>query len=329
MNVLYYFLGSPSFAEPAMIVHLADQDALDPAELAALMALWQNPTYPEDSYFTSDQFNAAARADSMQRAQSPGPLLCKLETADSITHPEHIHTYSECMDYRAHQDIAPSDPWIYWELFDDYLSGLLPQVIPPPVGPRGWTPLARVNPRGISEMNGWLTVYYPLTFVTQIGASQILTAGYGPGTQIRVIISAQAIFGSIYIGPATQTAFVASALHRLSFGGQNTNIHVDSTFSDGGPGMPFTRVSDPLTPSFDTPNGLIVCGYLSSVLPGYPIAAYLATKSSEQDWSARYQLGDHASDLDKSKVSNDPYKPGWVPGGTLSDFGVLMVEALY
>jgi hypothetical protein len=334
MNVLHYFLSSPDFAKPAMIVHLGSHgdDVLNPDELNALLALWQNPTYPENSYFTQDQFNATARADSMQRAQSPGALLCLLEEVDSITHPQHIHTFSECMGYRSLKVIAADAPWIYWTLFDE--SPFIfkpPEVIQPPIIPHGWMPIARVNPAGISEMNGWSPNWTGYTFATQIGASKINTT-YGPGKQLRVLIVADCIFGSLYIGPAGLKPFLATTLHRLSFGGQNTNIVVDGSFYDGGPGMQWSRLSDPLPQGIDAPNGLIICGYVYGVVAG-AATAWLAIKGSEQDWSCRYALGDHAADLDKSKMAGSGSGSGsavgaWYPGGT-SDYAVLMVEALY
>jgi len=322
MNVLHYFLVGPTFSAPPIMVHSGVSEALDPEELAELFELWQNPTYPEDSYFTEDQFNAEARTKSMQRAQSPSILLCLLDTVDSKNHPDHIHTFTECMDYRSQQDIGPQDPWTYWSLYDKFPFGKAPVIIPPKGAPRGWTPIARVNPLGISEMNGWSGPGWAgYTFVTQIGGSKILL-GYGPGSQIRVTLAAQAIFGSIYIGPATNKPFVASALYRLSFGGQNTNITVDGSYQDGGPGMYYTRTSDPLNQAIDAPNGLIISGYITGSPTGY---AYLQTRGQEQDWYSRYAGGDHAAELDKSAFSTGS-TPGWYAGG-VSDMAVLMVEA--
>jgi len=324
MNVNHYFIGSPDLAKPAMIVHSGQHDALDPDALAALMDKWQNPTYPEDSYFTEDQFNAEARAKSMQRAQSPAVLLCLLETVDSVTHPEHAHTFSECMDFRAHRDISPKDPWTYWSEYDAYPFGVLPVIEPLPL-PHGWWPVARVNPSGISQMTGWSSGWALYTFATQIGPSQMLMAGYGPGLQTRVTIAAACAFSSLYIGPATTKPFVASQLFPLTFGGQSTNIVVDVTNNDHG--IAYARTSDPLPQGIEAPNGLIVCGYIAGPPPS-TASAWLQTKSQELDWSSRWRYGDYAAILDKSKIATDKDKAGWTVGG-VSDLAVFMVEGLY
>jgi len=326
MNVLHYFIGSPDIPTPPIIIHeSAHPDTPSPEELAALMEKWQNPTYPDDAYFTEDMFNAEARAKTMARAQDPGVMLCLLDVVDSNTHPLHDHTYSECFDYRSKQDISPKDPWTYWALYDSFPFGP-PPVIIPPNPPHGWTPIARVNPAGISQMNGWSAGWQGYSFATQIGPSKILT-GWGLGRELRVSIAAQATFGSLYIGPATSTPFLASVLYRLSFGGQNTGIVVDGNYNQNGF---YTRISDPLLQEIEAPNGLIVCGYVSGPAPagGY---GWMQTRGLEQDWSCRYIKGDHAADLDKSKLATNigaSVISGWYPGG-VSDLAVLMVEALY
>jgi hypothetical protein len=205
----------------------------------------------------------------------------------------------------------------------------VPVIMPPPPGPLGWTPIARTNPAGISEMDGWSPGWTGYTFATQIGSSKILTAGFGPGKQTRVLIAADCVFDSLYIGPATTTPFVASQLFRLSFGGQQSSILINSAYSDGGAGMPYTRYSDPLVQGITAPNGLIICGHVLTAAPTGETSAWLTTKGQEPDWSSRYINGDHAADLDKSKLANPAtHQAGWYPGG-VADFAVLMVEGLY
>jgi hypothetical protein len=328
VNVFPYFIASPTFTAPPLTVGLGVDDALDPDELAALMAAWQNPTYPEDSYLTEDQFNAEARTKSMQRAHSPAVLLCLLDEVDSINHPAHIHTFSECMNYRAQQDVSPKSPWTYWSEYDVFPFGPPQVIMPPTAAPHGWVPILRVDPQGISQMTGWSWSWTGFSFVVQVGSSQILTAGFGPGTQTRVTIAAAAIFSSLYVGPATTTPFKASQLFRLSFGGQNTNIQIDYTNADA-QGNAYTRTSDPLPEGLDASNGLIVSGYITGRAGPYGSTSYLATPSQQLDWVTRYIIGDHAADLDKSQVANPTlHQQGWTVGGQ-SDLGLFWIEAFY
>jgi len=323
MNVNHYFLGSPDFATPAIIIHSGVKEALDPDELAALMDLWQNPLYPDDAYFTEDMFNAEARAKSMQRAETPSVKLCLLETVDSETHPLHTHTYSECMDYRANQDISPQAPWTYWSEYDSYPFGPPPVILPPAI--HGWNAIARVNRYGISEMNGWAGGWQGYTFVVQIGASQFITAGYGSGLQTRLMLAGSAIFKDVFIGPATNMPFVASVLHPVTFGGQN-QFQIDSTYSDGGIAMPYTRMSDFVPMGIDAPNGLIVSGYVVAP-PSGGSSGYVQTYGYEPDWYSRGIAGNHSADLDKSKLGQ-PNQSGWFRGG-VSSIALMMVEGYY
>ena len=100
MNVnVAYILGSPSIAQPPIIIHASGIPVVpDPDEIAKATAEWQNPLYPRDAALTVPQMEAEARADTLQRAQSPGILLCLLDGADSVSELNHPHTFSECMD---------------------------------------------------------------------------------------------------------------------------------------------------------------------------------------------------------------------------------------
>ena len=61
---------------------------------------WQNPSYPEDRDMTVDEMEAYARAASLARAQSPNPLVCKIDGLWSLDDPFHAHDFNTCMSYR-------------------------------------------------------------------------------------------------------------------------------------------------------------------------------------------------------------------------------------
>jgi hypothetical protein len=101
-------------------------------------SLWQNPTYPEDQGMSVPEMEAAARAASMARAQSPGPLTCVIDGTWSVDNPFHADDFATCMQYRHQNVVADGAPWTYWQLVDGPLIGPRPPVPPLPVGLLDW-----------------------------------------------------------------------------------------------------------------------------------------------------------------------------------------------
>src|SRR6516225_6653228 len=93
---------------------------------------WQNPTYPQDVGLTDDEVAAGARAASLARAQSPGPLACQIDGTWSVDDPFHHDPYQVCMDFRYRNVIGVNDPWTFWQLAD---GPLLPPKSPIPPMP--------------------------------------------------------------------------------------------------------------------------------------------------------------------------------------------------
>src|SRR5262245_5261986 len=86
----------------------------------------QNPVYPDDANLSGAELNALMRERSMARAQSPGELICKLDTDSSnAVGYTHTHPSDQFMDYRhnnveAGRIIADGDPWMYWRTYDQW-----------------------------------------------------------------------------------------------------------------------------------------------------------------------------------------------------------------
>jgi hypothetical protein len=106
--------------------------------MKSYFAPWQNPLYPQDQWMTTDEIEQAARAASMARAQSPGPLTCLIDGTWSVDDPMHADDFVTCMQYRHQNVVADGDPWTYWELVDGPLIGPRPPVPLLPVGLEGW-----------------------------------------------------------------------------------------------------------------------------------------------------------------------------------------------
>jgi len=101
-------------------------------------APWQNPSWPQDMDMSADEIARGARAASLQRAQSPGNLVCKLDGSWSYDDPFHADSFYACMDYRHRNVVGDQDPWTYWELMDAPLIGPKGIVPPLPVGLMDW-----------------------------------------------------------------------------------------------------------------------------------------------------------------------------------------------
>jgi len=87
---------------------------------------------------SADEIARGARAASLQRAQSPGNLVCKLDGTWSFDDQFHADSFYACMDYRHKNVIGDQDPWTYWELMDAPLIGPKGLVPPLPVGLMDW-----------------------------------------------------------------------------------------------------------------------------------------------------------------------------------------------
>jgi hypothetical protein len=99
---------------------------------------WQNPTYPQDVGLTDDEIAAGARAASLQRAQSPGPLTCQIDGTWSLDDQFHHDPYSVCMDFRYRHVIGVNDPWTFWQLPDGPLLPPKSPIPPLPLGLLDW-----------------------------------------------------------------------------------------------------------------------------------------------------------------------------------------------
>jgi len=101
-------------------------------------APWQNPSWPQDMDMSADEIARGARAASLQRAQSPGNLICKLDGTWSYDNQFHADSFYACMDYRHKNVIGDQDPWTYWETMDAPLIGPRGLIPPLPVGLMDW-----------------------------------------------------------------------------------------------------------------------------------------------------------------------------------------------
>ena len=285
--------------------------ALDDRSTATVTRqLNQNPTYPADKDMTVAEMEEVARAASMQRAQSPNPLVCILDNDIVAETLGHNHTFDECMTFRHANVIGDQDPWTYWQLYD---MANLPAPPPPPTPPpplTGWQPRAHVNARGIAAMDGWSSGWVGWTFVTQIGPSQIKPLD--GGSKARLTLMAACVFDGVYIGPASSTPFIAEWQQQLLFSG-STSALVDVT-------MDYMLVSDELAYDVTGQNGIIVSGYVTAIDPTSQ-GAWLATRGSEPDWYSRWTFGNYAHELDKTS-------PMYVHAPQAS-LGVLMVEGFF
>src|SRR5215467_814690 len=99
---------------------------------------WQNPTYPQDVGISEDEVARRARAASMARAQSPGPLTCQIDGTWSLDDPFHADPFRTCMDFRHLNVIGDDQPWTYWQLADGALIGPKIPIPPLPIGLLDW-----------------------------------------------------------------------------------------------------------------------------------------------------------------------------------------------
>lgn len=87
---------------------------------------------------TPEEMESSARAASMARAQSPGPLTCQIDGTWSVDDPFHHDPYQACMDFRHRNVVGDDQPWTHWQLIDGPLIGPKPPIPPLPVGLRDW-----------------------------------------------------------------------------------------------------------------------------------------------------------------------------------------------
>lgn len=258
------------------------------------------------------EMEVMARQVSMARAQSPGERVCLIDEAFSLENPGHTHPFDECMNYRHDHVVGDDEPWTYWQLLDQVVTRYMASPPPPPPPPVDWNARARVNPSGISVMDGTSQGWQNFTWATMIGASKI---SLGPGSQTRVKLQGLCQFQAIYIGPilAPDKPFVASAVYQLTFnGGKGAAV----------PSPPdYVITTDPIPHGFDLPNGVMIYGYISDVAPGQP-TAYLGHRTSEPDWYSRWAFGDWSGHVNLM----DPYYWVAAPFGSLA---VLEFDAFY
>jgi len=274
----------------------------------------QNPLYPQDAGLTVPEMEAVARAGSMERAQSPGELICIVDNTSSdavpvITH-DLAHSYQELMDYRHANVIADDAPWTYWTLSDVWAASQ-PPLLPPSPGPPppdGWNWQARVNPYGISEPDIWSPMITApgYTYVVQIDPSVVLLAS--PGFETRLLFTgglpwvSGAHLSDVYVGEVV-APWVASQLHHVTFNGG---------YNDVG-GVLLEQITDPIPVGINASRGLLVSFVVQ--------AGVVGGRQTEPGWALRLQAGNHAADLDKSGA-------GWTPG-TWASVGVLTVDGFY
>jgi len=100
---------------------------------------------------SADEIARGARAASLQRAQSPANLICKLDGSWSQDHPFHADSFYSCMNYRHQNVIGDQDPWTFWQEIDGPLPGPKQPVPPLPVGLMDWQvrALAGAPPVGV------------------------------------------------------------------------------------------------------------------------------------------------------------------------------------
>lgn len=132
------------------------------------------------------------------------------------------------------------------------------------------------------------------TFVVRVDPTAVYPLQGGWATRLRVV--GDFMLDSLYVGPVSARGpLIAAALYRLTFNGGNKSVVVmrgdDDTF--------IPVLSDPLPIGLDGSRGLIATGYID--LGGNGI---VGTQSFMLGWSSGYILGDHASDVDKSGMTD-------------------------
>jgi len=309
---------------------------------------WQGPTYPDDQDVTEAEKEALARAASMARAQSPGPLVCQIDGTWSIDDQFHADPFKVCMDFRRRMVVADNDPWTYWQTIDgplmppkqptpplpdgimdwqvravagDVPSGVVVPIPPPQPGvTRVWATIAQVvtDATGMPQMDGTEAGWNGWTFAVYIDPSAIkpLTPAYA----LRLTLVGSFTLTSLLIAPAdpgnTWLALNAT-MYPLAFGGEASGTATMDPIT----GLFNPLVTDPLTVSIDPSSGLWIAGYFDAAGDGL-----VGSRTTNPGWGSYYAEGNW---------------PGWVDDNGNIDFSwytydtfenaivVLMVEGLF
>ena len=302
---------------------------------------YQNPSYPEDQDMTPDEMEAGARAASMARAQSPNPLVCKIDGVWSSDDPFHAHDYTTCMNYRHANVIGDDEPWSNWWLMEDAQFVPRPPIPPAPAGVIGWqlrasapdptvvlpkppppiTPPAKAwqtiaaivpnvdAPNAWAYVDVWNTGWNGWTLFVYIDPSVINqpTSGFG----LRVSLMGICTINKLFVGPfAAGGTWEADTLYQLTFGG-NTVVTMDGSV---------TVVSDPLMTGIDLSNGLILSCYFDPGGDGTLASTYSATSPG---WQTGFIYGDYSTDIVNQTIDGIGSQPEY--GSTL----LLAVEGFY
>jgi hypothetical protein len=277
----------------------------------------QNPSYPEDRFMTESEIATKARACSLMRANSPGELICypHMGAVEIPGWPmpgnpnSHTHPYDEFMAFRRNHDppIGDDDAWMYYLLYDQWAA-----IAPPgqpeepfPNPPVGWNPRVRVNPRGISQMDGLTGLMLGYTFVTKTKEAQPSALVQG-GVGTRLTLTGQYETIEAYVSPCHHDFAITDVifLHRLMVNG-NTTFQVNGEV-----------VTDPLPYGIDGSNGFLVTAFVSAT------PAKLGYKAVEPEWSTRTKTpGNWTTQLDKGGSD-------WTAGAYAS-LSLLMIEGYY
>jgi hypothetical protein len=309
---------------------------------------WQNPTWPENRDLTAEDMEAMAREASMARAQSPNPLVCKIDGKWSIDDQFHHHGFNECMDYRHANVIGDDEPWTSWWLIDDASISPKGPIPPVPIGMSDWNlrasvidptvnlPPSQIPPPTTPSQKTWqlrAQPYYgvltvPNNYDTWSGgwngytlAVQVVSSALAiidPGFAIRLTLLGTCTINKLFIGPCSSDGdWIASALYQMTFNGGNATVT-----SDGNNAI----ITDPLEVAIDSSNGFIITFYIDpggdGTLAGSTVA-YPSGDPISPGWSLRYVIGDLADNPNKSDLSVYTSSP------VLSVMLVLDIEGLY
>jgi hypothetical protein len=294
--------------------------------------VYDPPSYPEDRFLTQAEMEAKQRAMALLAGTSPNVRICIMDQfvldRGPYQNPNiHLHTYAEYMNWR-HNNIDPrtgaivadGDPWTAWMTYDDWAQIAPPQgpFGPQPIPPVGWNYRARVNPNGISQMQGWWNVAgmwgdpSGTTIVVHVGPDQVQLL---EGLQTRLTLSGVFSFIDCYIGRSSLAdPFVATEMHYVSFNGGQNGAAIAAS-----PGAPFGQVvSDPLPIGINAINGLLVSFYTGLNQP-----SNVGYRTTEPGWTSR---------VAKTNLSANPDKSGTAWTTTPVPYavtGLLSIEAYY
>src|SRR5262252_1451132 len=251
---------------------------------------WQNPTYPQDVGMTDDEVAVGARAASLARAQSPGPLTCQIDGTWSLDDPLHADNFQTCMQFRHQHVIGDDEPWTYWQLIDGPLIGPRPPVPNPPIELIDWAVRAHA---GTVPAGSQIPVIPPvqagagarvwsvfaatpnytdpsLPFTKQPGwngwnlTMWVNPLGMWPlkgSYALRLTFQGQFRLSSLYVGvPIPDQIWLVAAQHQMTFDNGNTTgfAQMDDL------GNFLDLVTDPLPIGLDCSNGLYISMYFDS-----------------------------------------------------------------